>query len=63
MSLWIELKRRNMFHVAAPYVVIGWLMLQVARALALLDPVFDRHHDQPAFRELKARYSRQGLEA
>lgn len=30
MSLWAELKRRNVFRVAAAYVVIGWLMLQVA---------------------------------
>jgi len=30
MSLWTELKRRNVFRVAAAYVVIGWLMLQVA---------------------------------
>ena len=30
MSLWNELKRRNIFRVAAAYVVIGWLLLQVA---------------------------------
>ncbi len=30
MSLWTELKRRNIFRVAAAYVVIGWLTLQVA---------------------------------
>jgi len=30
MSLWIELKRRNVFRIAAAYVVIGWLMLQIA---------------------------------
>jgi hypothetical protein len=30
VSLWTELKRRNVFRVAAAYVVIGWLMLQVA---------------------------------
>ena len=30
MSLWTELKRRNIFRVAAAYVVIGWLSLQVA---------------------------------
>lgn len=30
MSLWTELKRRNVFRIAAAYVVIGWLMLQVA---------------------------------
>ncbi|MDT8439123.1 MAG: hypothetical protein RQ729_08965 [Wenzhouxiangellaceae bacterium] len=30
MSLWTELKRRNVFRIAAAYVVIGWLMLQIA---------------------------------
>jgi len=30
VSLWTELKRRNVFRIAAAYVVIGWLMLQVA---------------------------------
>jgi len=30
VSLWTELKRRNIFRVAAAYVVIGWLTLQVA---------------------------------
>jgi hypothetical protein len=30
MSLYNELKRRNIFRVAAAYVVIGWLILQVA---------------------------------
>ncbi len=30
MSLYTELKRRNVFRVAAAYVVIGWLSLQVA---------------------------------
>jgi TolB-like protein/tetratricopeptide (TPR) repeat protein len=30
MSLFAELKRRNVFRVAAAYVVIGWLLLQVA---------------------------------
>ena len=30
MSLYNELKRRNVFRVAAAYVVIGWLILQVA---------------------------------
>jgi len=30
MSLWSELKRRNVFRIAAAYVVIGWLLLQVA---------------------------------
>ncbi|MGJ8663837.1 MAG: hypothetical protein ACSHWU_09310, partial [Marinicella sp.] len=30
MSLFAELKRRNVFRVAAAYLVIGWLLLQVA---------------------------------
>ena len=30
MSVYSELKRRNVFRVAAAYVVIGWLFLQVA---------------------------------
>ena len=30
MSLYNELKRRNIFRIAAAYVVIGWLILQVA---------------------------------
>ena len=30
MSLWNELKRRNVLRVTAAYVVVGWLMLQVA---------------------------------
>ena len=30
MSLFNELKRRNVFRVAAAYLVIGWLLLQVA---------------------------------
>ena len=30
MSLYNELKRRNIFRVAAAYVVVGWLILQVA---------------------------------
>ena len=33
MSLFIELKRRNVFRVGAAYVVIGWLLLQVADVL------------------------------
>lgn len=33
MSLWNELKRRNVFRVAAAYVVVGWLILQVAEIL------------------------------
>ncbi|MDX1572305.1 MAG: tetratricopeptide repeat protein [Xanthomonadales bacterium] len=30
MSLWNELKRRNVLRVTAAYVVVGWLILQVA---------------------------------
>ncbi|MEJ2522672.1 MAG: hypothetical protein P8080_07305 [Gammaproteobacteria bacterium] len=30
MSLYTELKRRNVFRVAAAYIVVGWLLLQVA---------------------------------
>jgi hypothetical protein len=30
MSLFEELKRRNVFRVGAAYVVIAWLLLQVA---------------------------------
>ena len=33
MSLFVELKRRNVFRVGAAYVVIGWLLLQVADVL------------------------------
>jgi TolB-like protein/Flp pilus assembly protein TadD len=33
MSLFIELKRRNVFRVGAAYVVVGWLLLQVADVL------------------------------
>ncbi|NGX15818.1 tetratricopeptide repeat protein [Wenzhouxiangella sp. XN24] len=33
MSLFAELKRRNVFRVGAAYVVIGWLLLQVADVL------------------------------
>ena len=29
MSLWIELKRRNVFRVAAAYAVVAWLLVQV----------------------------------
>src|SRR5688572_24260498 len=30
MSLYAELKRRNVFRVAAAYIVLGWLLLQVS---------------------------------
>ena len=33
MSLFKELKRRNVFRVATAYIVIGWLLLQVATTL------------------------------
>jgi TolB-like protein/Tfp pilus assembly protein PilF len=38
VSLYSELKRRNVFRVAAAYIVVGWLILQVA------DIVFDFIH-------------------
>ena len=34
MSLFNELKRRNVFRVAAAYVIVGWLILQVGEVLA-----------------------------
>lgn len=33
MSLYAELKRRNVFRVAAAYIVLGWLLLQVTSIL------------------------------
>jgi hypothetical protein len=33
MSLFAELKRRNVFRVGAAYVVVGWLLLQAADIL------------------------------
>lgn len=30
MSLWRELKRRNVFRVAAAYAVVGWLLIEIA---------------------------------
>ena len=33
MSVWAELKRRNVFKVGAAYAVLGWLILQVANNL------------------------------
>ena len=38
MSFFTELKRRNIFRVAAAYLVIGWLVVQVIDVLA---PIFD----------------------
>jgi len=38
VSLYSELKRRNVFRVAAAYIVVGWLVLQVA------DIIFDFIH-------------------
>jgi TolB-like protein len=32
-GLWAELKRRNVFRVAAAYIVVGWLVLQVAEIM------------------------------
>jgi TolB-like protein/Tfp pilus assembly protein PilF len=32
-GLWAELKRRNVFRVAAAYIVVGWLILQVAEIM------------------------------
>ena len=34
MSLFAELKRRNVFRVAAAYVIIGWLVMQVGEVMA-----------------------------
>ena len=34
MSIFSELKRRNVFKVAAAYVVVGWLILQVGEVLS-----------------------------
>jgi TolB-like protein len=34
MSFFMELKRRNVFKVAAAYIVVGWLILQVGEVLA-----------------------------
>ena len=33
MSFFAELRRRNVFRVAATYVVVAWLLVQVATAL------------------------------
>lgn len=33
MNLYAELKRRNVFRVAAAYIVVGWLLLQVASVM------------------------------
>jgi len=34
MSLFAELKRRNVFKVAAAYIIVGWLLMQVGDTLA-----------------------------
>jgi adenylate cyclase len=34
MSLWGELRRRNIFRVAAAYLVLSWLLIQVADTIA-----------------------------
>jgi len=33
LSLFTELKRRNVFRVAAAYIIVGWLLLQVSDTL------------------------------
>lgn len=38
MSLWKELRRRNVFRVAAAYVVVAWLVVQVAETIL---PIFE----------------------
>lgn len=38
MSLWVELKRRNVFKVAVAYAVVGWLVVQVADTVL---PIFE----------------------
>ncbi len=38
VSLWEELKRRNVFRVGAAYTVVGWLLIQVADVIL---PTFD----------------------
>ena len=44
MSLYQELKRRNVFRVGAAYVVIAWLLIQVAETIF---PLFG-YDDRPA---------------
>ena len=34
MSLFNELKRRNVFKVAAAYLIIGWLIMQIGEVMA-----------------------------
>ena len=34
MSLFAELKRRNVFKVAAAYIIVGWLVMQAGDTLA-----------------------------
>lgn len=34
MSFWVELKRRNVFKVGAAYVIVAWLLVQVASVYA-----------------------------
>ncbi|NEZ05002.1 tetratricopeptide repeat protein [Wenzhouxiangella sp. XN201] len=38
MSFWKELQRRNVFRVAAAYVVVAWLLIQVAETIL---PIFE----------------------
>ena len=38
MSFWAELRRRNVFRVAAAYVVTAWLIMQI---VAVASPALD----------------------
>ena len=55
MSLIAELRRRNIFRVAAAYVVVGWLILQVGEVLA---PAL--HRDKSVWGENAELFSRTG---
>ncbi len=33
MSLFVELRRRNVFRVGAAYAIVGWLLVEVASVL------------------------------
>ena len=49
MSLFAELKRRNVFRVAAAYIVVGWLLLQVSDTLVPALHLPDWFHSGVAF--------------
>jgi TolB-like protein len=49
MSLFTELKRRNVFKVAAAYIVVGWLLLQVSDTLVPALYLPDWFHSGVAF--------------